>query len=448
MDDERMNDAERNRNKAELRSRVLETSDDEYRRSLLKHRLLYVWIIVAILVIVLGLLAYWIYRRNIRHFDGCKVTKSMQLGMTGTYEYEPYMDNVVFYGKNGISYLNASGEVVWTKAYEMTKPIIQKSGKFVAVADQGSSTIVICDDTGWQGTVTTELPISRIALADQGMVAAVVEGEVANYIHFYNKVGTKLNIDIKTVISGDGYPLAIDLSPSGETLMVSNVSVEGEGVKNKILFYNFAVGQDHVDKLIGGFEHYEDTLIPRVHFFNNKSAVAVGQDCITFYRFPKENTVEIAREYRIKKEEKKTAGAENAEANAETEEDKNEYMISNSLIAPEIRSVVANDSYIGFVFSEEAREASRHLVVYDTAGKKAADVAFDMDYDRIAFSEENEEILIYNRSSLAVYYFDGSVKFKQSMENNYDIVLSGDDKNQYYSVGNDVFQVLTPYLSD
>lgn len=407
--DERPTDLNREEKKRELRSRIIDTPDEDYERRLRRHRMRLLLCGAAVLLVLAVAAGVYFYRQNIKKFTGCEVTSAVELAFSGDYEFLPFGENVVYYGKNSAAYLNAAGETVWTKAYEMSNPIAVVSGGYMAIADQKGSTIAIFDESGCLGTAATSLPVSRIALAEQGMVAAILEDDVANYIVFYNKSGTKLNIEIKTVISGDGYPLALSLSPSGESLMVSYVGVAGEGLQNKIMFYNFTVGQDKVDKLIAGFEHYDNTLIARTHFFSNDAAVAVGDDTLTFFSFETESSVKIAEEIAL---------------------------------TEEICYTLFSEKYVGLVFRNTQGAEAYRLLVYGKDGSQVLDMPFAFGYEELRFC--GDEVLMYNRSAVAVYYLDGTLKFEDELESNYDIILPANAKNEYITVGNELMQILKP----
>ena len=129
--------------------------------------------------------------------------------------YETFGNNVLKYTKDGASYIDNRGKNIWTESYEMKTPIAAVQGDYAAIADKQGNSIYICSLEGKVGQATTVLPISKVAVSGTGIVAAVLEDSVSSYITFFNKDGSKLDILVKTKMSGDGYPLDIALAQDG-----------------------------------------------------------------------------------------------------------------------------------------------------------------------------------------------------------------------------------------
>ena len=50
--------------------------------------------------------------------------------------YRDFGDGVLKYTKDGATYLDAKGKVVWVQSYEMRSPVVSVNGDFVAIGDQ------------------------------------------------------------------------------------------------------------------------------------------------------------------------------------------------------------------------------------------------------------------------------------------------------------------------
>ena len=76
------------------------------------------------LVLLLVLLAAWIfYQRNYR-YSGYETAWQVDLNEGSLVGYESFGTNVLKYTKDGASYLDNRGCTVWTESYEMKSPII------------------------------------------------------------------------------------------------------------------------------------------------------------------------------------------------------------------------------------------------------------------------------------------------------------------------------------
>ena len=274
--------------------RTLERSLEGHRR---RKRIRIILICAIVLVSSLGIA---IYKKNVS-YDKYKVVKSLDIDDGNGNQYVPFCNFFVKYGLDGISYVNGK-ETVWSQAYEMTNPIVDVCENYVAVADKGGNTIYIFDEQSNKGHVKTTYPIVSIEVASQGVVAALLEEDNANYIEAYDKEG-ELLISHKTLLNGNGYPLAFSLSEDGTKMVVSYVCINSGSIETKVLFFNFGgVGQNEVDRVVGGM-NYKSTVIPTVKFLQNNVAVAVGDNKMILYKMREKPVVQ--EEIPIKKEIKK-----------------------------------------------------------------------------------------------------------------------------------------------
>ena len=166
-------------------------------RKVIRRRIRIVLILLALAVIA-GLC---IYRYSIYHeYTDYQVvwekdftvedTEGVTKGEGNFNGYVDFADGILKYTKDGVSYLDAQGKVVWNQGYEMKSPIISVNGEFAAVADQQGTSIYICDKSGNQGKATSLLPIMRVAVSAKGVVAALSEDSKASYINMFHKDGS------------------------------------------------------------------------------------------------------------------------------------------------------------------------------------------------------------------------------------------------------------------
>ena len=211
------------------------------------------------------------------------VMKSVNRDDTDTTMYMGYADGYVRYSNDGIAYYNKKGTAIWNQTYTMQKPQVKICGSIIAVGDINGSKIYIFDKNGNIGIVDTSLAISQIEVAKQGVVAAVLEDNDANYINLYKTDGTKI-YTVKTSLAGDGYPLDISISPDAAKLVASYLYVSGETMKTNVVFYNFSeVGQNETERVVGGFNHYDSTIVADVNFIDENTVAAVGEDVVSIY---------------------------------------------------------------------------------------------------------------------------------------------------------------------
>ncbi len=258
--------------------------DQDFQEALQEHRTgkrIIAAVLMVALLICIGLSIFWIFFVD---YADAKFLWSKDLTV-GTLDYRtvPYAGGILRYNTSGVSYVDETGEVRWVKTYEMHRPIAVICENSVAIADVGYHSIIICNEDGYQGAATSPLPITTLTVSASGVVATVVEEEEGNHILFFDKTGTKLNVDIRTLMDKTGYPLSVSFSPDGQLLMVSFVYLDQGMMRNQLVFYNFSKDNASTESMVGAFQQYGDTLFPQVQFLDNKTAVAFGDGKLVFF---------------------------------------------------------------------------------------------------------------------------------------------------------------------
>ncbi|MBE5957526.1 MAG: hypothetical protein E7254_01515 [Lachnospiraceae bacterium] len=366
-------------------------------RSLEKHRRKKrIQIIVVCAIVLVASLSVAIYKKNVS-YDKYKVLKTLDTDDGNGNQYVAFSNFFIKYGLDGISYVNGK-ETVWAQAYEMSNPIVDVCGNYVAVADKGGNTIYIFDEQSERGKVNTAYPIVSIEIANQGVVAALLEEDKANYIEAYDKDGDLL-ISHKTLLSGNGYPLSFSLSEDGTKMIVSYVCISSGSVESKVMFFNFGgVGQNEVDRVVGGM-NYKTSVIPTVNFLQNNVAIAVGDNILSIYKMREKPVVQ--EEIKIKKE---------------------------------IKKLFYNSEYIGLVFENDSGSKKYKVVVYDLKGNKVMEKSVDMDFNDIKFSGKN--ILMYDDLNCKIIPFKGKEKFSYTFDETINAVIPTEKFREYLIIKN------------
>lgn len=244
-----------------------DTLDEQYVKEKIKrHRrnVLVGCLITAAAVFILVLAALFLL--DGRTYSQYTVLHSVNRDDTESAKYEAFADGYIRYSNDGAAYYNAKGIAEWNQTFSMQNPHIKVCGEWAAVGDVNGSTIYMFGVQGMVGSVDTSLSISQIEVAKQGIVAAVLEDTTANYINLYNTDGSKI-YTVKTTLAGDGYPLDISISEDATKLIASYLYVSGESIKTNVVFYNFSeVGQNETERVVGGFNHYDSTIVGDVEF--------------------------------------------------------------------------------------------------------------------------------------------------------------------------------------
>ena len=249
-----------------------------------------------------------------------------------------------------------------------------------------------------------EYTLTKVRVAAQGVVAAVLEDGDITYVNVYDSSGTLL-VKSKTTMNENGYPLDIDISADGQKLAVSYLTMDNKDVKTNIVFYNFsAVGQSAADYQVNSVE-YEAAVAPAVHFLSGSYAVACRDDGLTFF-----------------------SGRQVPEQRAE------------STVDQEIFSIFHSDDYVGIITAneDEAHKNKYKMQIYRADGSRCGTGYFDMDYTNVV--AEEGEIILYGTHDIEIYSTGG--RKKASVE--YEKQISGMIKLG----GFHKYQVLTPDSTD
>lgn len=390
--------------KSNLRVRLNEDeADDDIQEKIHRHRIrlilaMCVGLIVLSILAVVALAAF----ENIK-YSGYDIINSTNKVDTETAEYVDYNGGYIRYSNDGIAYYTQKNDIVWNQTYEMTNPQVKVCGKAVAVGDINGSIIYIFNETGMRGTVDTSLSIAQVEVSSQGLVAAVLEDVNANYINLYNTEDEKI-YTVKTTIEKDGYPLDVSISDDATKLVASYVYISGNSIKTNVVFYNFSeVGQNETERVVGGFNQYDSTLVPDVEFVNETCAIAIGENVLSIYKI---------KEY--------------------------PSLSKEIAIDGEINRVFVSNEYIGIVIKNAESGDVYKMIVYDVSGKQLFEKAFSTEYKEIKF--DGKSIIMYNDTLFTLLNIKGRTQLEQSFDLPVESILSLGTKGNYMLVSSKYIQ--------
>ncbi len=336
------------------------------------------WTAFVTVCLLLGIAGVYIYLQT-RTYSEYSVLKSVEREDSPGAQFDVFHGNILKYSKDGASLVDENNKIIWNQTYEMQSPMVDFCENYAAIADKKGDRIYIMDLSGPCGEIETSMPIQRIEVASQGMVAVLMEQNGTGYIQMYDKSGTFL-AEGEVHTENSGYPLDIAISNDGKKLAVSLLDVNKGNVNTTITFFNFdAMGQNEIDNIVGQYS-YADMVVPKVEFLTNDVMVAFGsQKAVVF---------EGAQKPQVKKE---------------------------IAIEKEIRTIFYNDAYFGFVFDNENKDTSYNMQIHDLRGAEVISKDFEMEYEEIGFLE-NDEICIRNDLECAIYTLRGVQKFHANFD--------------------------------
>ena len=354
--------------------------------------ILAVSILVLVVVVLVGVYVYF----KMKTYKGIKVVASNDTVYDSNADYLQFGDNVLKYTPDGVSYINKSGDVVWTAGEDFKVPIASVCGDYAIVADKGGNLVAVYGLEGQISSVKMPYAICDIDIAKQGAFAAILESDETNYIHMYDKNGTII-YEIQTSIDKSGYPMDIAISEDGRKLFTSYFKMDGVNIRNNLTAYNFGeVGQnENADRMVGGYS-FDEEMVPKVEFVTNDIVAAFSDKEILLYNMKEKPDERATVEY-----------------------------------GGEISSIFYCSDYVGYIMPNEDADSTTGYILrtYDLSGKNNYEYAFDMDYDKIYTAED--EVIITGGNQCLIIQKNGRTKFSYTFDGIVKSMTPSSRRNEY-----------------
>lgn len=346
--------------------------------------------IVAVIVAVAAVLIYLLI--NLQTYTKVRISDTYVGESAADSNYVQFMDGVLKYSKDGISYLNQSGKEKWNQSYQIKNPMIDVSSKSAAVADKEGNDILILQEDGLKGEVHTTMPIEKISVSEQGIVSAILKNDTSMKVMCYDTAGNIL-VEHKTSLAGTGYPVDVSLSANGEVMQVLYLYTQDGEIVSKLHYYNFGdAGKDETDHQVSG-KNYKNTILASGFFMDEDTSVAIGDDCMLIY-----NGKEIPKQALKIKMDK------------------------------EIKSVFHSEKYIGMILKNQGK-SGYELRLYSKTGKVVLSKEFKGDYSHVKL--DGNQVIMYDGKNCSIFMKSGVQKFKGRMDNNILEIFPVGGVNQY-----------------
>ncbi|MCD8346937.1 MAG: DUF5711 family protein [Lachnospiraceae bacterium] len=362
-----------------------------------KRRLITRSVLAALLVCVIA--GFYLYNRE-HTFDDYIIAKSIENSMTSGTQYEAVGKYLYRYNSDGVSCVTKKNEVKWSVTYSMQAPIVDVCGTTMVIAEQQGTQVYVVNEDGLLGSFTCLLPILKVRVSNQGVVAVVLQDDDVTWVRLYDASGESIAND-KTTISDSGYPLDVDLSPNGEKMVVSYLGIIEGVMTSTVAFYDFGSEGDASSDYIVSSETFSGNIVPQVFFMDNTTAVAVADNGFAVFR------------------------GSTPEKSAEVSFD------------DEIVSCFYDEETIGFLFADATGENDYRMELYNYRGKQKVSVGVDARFDEIKM--ENGQILMYTASSCTIYTKSGKLRFTSAYEKEIVDIFYFSEYRRYLVITNDSF---------
>jgi hypothetical protein len=246
------------------------------------------WLPFLLILFLLFVIGFFFYgRRRFRQKELLwKENSEESKAVEEEYRYFPYKDGAIKLSKDGAKYISSQGKVLWNQAFEMGRALVSVAGEYAVIGEQGGTKLYILSSQGLSGQGEAPSTIEKLRISEKGVVYALLTEDRGTYITVFSKEGKNLDIGIKSVMAGDGYPLDMSVSPDGTELCVAFSHLEQTSLKSRVVFYNFSsLGKNAgADRVVGGFtDDFASGIVGRVHFFTDEESFAAYDGGVAFF---------------------------------------------------------------------------------------------------------------------------------------------------------------------
>lgn len=329
-------------------------------------------------------------------YDSYRVEQEITVKNSNSMQYQSYAGGILKYSRDGVSAVSASGKDLWNGSYDMDHPAVDICGTSAVVADIGGKKIYAYTEKENGIEMTMDYKILQANISEQGVVAVMLEDTASNMINVYNPFanGDKLLVEIPTNVE-TGYPVAMDISSDGTSMVVSYVCVTTGVVESRATFYNFTDVGENTNCLVGAQE-YQDRVISEVQYLNDSQVCLFHEKGYSIWSNFKKPTETAKQE--VKKE---------------------------------ILSAFCDENYVGLVLGNNGEEQCQ-MKVYNLKGKELMSREISAEYTHISMS--GKEILVNTAAECSVYLVNGIQKWNCSLKSKILHFFPAEGMNCYFLV--------------
>ena len=370
-----------------------------YKEKIRSHKFTIFYRSILVLILVAAVTAALVIQWKNKIYVDSAVISSIETTISQNGKTVPFAGYILTYSKDGAGCIDIKGNAVWNETFEMQNPMIDICQNVVAIGDYNGRNIYVMNTESIMGQIVTNKPIRNFCVAENGVVAVVLDDSDVTLISLYDTEGEEL-VHFRTTMKESGYPFKVAISPSGKLVCVSYLFVDSGELKSSVAFYNFgAVGQNNTDNYVSGYD-YLDVVVGYAQFLDDKTMFAVSDDRIMFF-----------------------GGAQKP------------MSIAECILNEEVQQIFYGKEYVGLVFLNTESSNRYRLDVYNKSGQLSRSIDFDLEYSDIVFHED--QIIIYNESECRIYNMNGLEKYAGHFEKSVSVLMPASSSYKYTLVTTD-----------
>jgi hypothetical protein len=363
---------------------------------------LYIFIVIAVLIVG-SIIAFNAVMSHIS-FSAYDTVMTKERRDTSSSRYLSYQGDLLKYDGDGVTITDSRGQVIFNASYDMDEPDIDMCGKYFVIYDRGGKICMTYDGKNAGKEIRTDYEIEEAHVAANGVTAVMVELAASDKIMVYDPFSSnKLLAEIPSNVD-EGYPINMDISPDAQSIAVSFINIASGKTESRIVFYNFSnVGRNSGN--VVGVMDYNDKVVDALFFISSDRLAAADEHNITVYNDMKSPS----RQFTIK---------------ADTD----------------IRSIFANDKFVGMVTSDKKGGSGCHVLSYTINGRKVMDKKYKVMYNDLSLYED--ELIFTSSEDVHIIRMNGTEKFTARFEDGTDYIIPGNGPTRLFHIGPNKIELL------
>lgn len=206
-------------------------------------------------------------------------------------DFAVFDENIFYCTKDGMQYVDSSGETLWNDTYNMTIPYMIQNKGVVGVCEHKGRVLLVYNTEGKLYSVQLSEPIVGFSVNGTGFSSVITSLKNEYQLEVYNSKGEKIFLGKFQLIQG--IPVSTSISEDGNILAVGFLNITGVNVSSRVSFYDISPkntqNAETNDAVFASFNE-ESSVCGVVSFFSgNLAAVVFDKSLVVLSVNPFEN---------------------------------------------------------------------------------------------------------------------------------------------------------------